>query len=275
MQNPPRLDRLTEPIRVADSPISGKCSLHFPDIGGASPEELLWRKPEQRFRPFGRIFHKKCRLLGWITFLLLAPLQADDNTMMPMLTPEARSTIEQGLSEFRDNKFEDAEKTFQKVTDMVPNHPMGWINLGSVQYRLGKLDDAERSLRKAVHLDPEVAQAWLTLGIVAYNKEEPEAALAALSQAVFFDSASARAHMYLGVCMRKRGWLDAAEDELRKAVELDPNYSEAQFNLAIIYSERTPPALELARRHYYRALALGAAADPDLEKLLKPSPEKK
>jgi hypothetical protein len=36
--------------------------LHFPDIGGASPEELLWQKPEQRFRPSGRIFHEKCGL---------------------------------------------------------------------------------------------------------------------------------------------------------------------------------------------------------------------
>jgi Flp pilus assembly protein TadD len=209
------------------------------------------------------------------SLLLAIPLRGADINSLPMLTPEARSAIEQGLSEFRDNKFDEAEKTFQKVTEMVPNHPMGWINLGSVEYRLGKFDEAEKSLRKAVHLDPEVAQTWLTLGIVAYNKDEPEAALAALSQAAYLDSNNARAHMYLGVCMRKRGWLDAAEDELRKAVELDPNYPEAQFNLAIIYSERTPPALELARRHYYRALALGAAADPDLEKFLKRSPETK
>jgi Flp pilus assembly protein TadD len=209
--------------------------------------------------------------------LLLLPcsLQAEDTNTLPMLTPEARDAIEQGLAQFRDNKFDEAEKTFQKVTEMVPNHPMGWINLGSVEYRLGKLDEAEKSLRKAVHLDPEVAQTWLTLGIVSYNKNEPEAALAALSQAVYLDSSNARAHMYLGVLMRKRGWLDAAEDELRKAVELDSTYAEAQFNLAIIYTERTPPALELARRHYYRALALGAAADPDLEKLLKRSPAKK
>jgi Tfp pilus assembly protein PilF len=207
--------------------------------------------------------------------LLADPLQAEDTSSLPMLTPEARSAIEQGLSEFRDNKFEDAEKTFQKVTEMVPNHPVGWINLGSVEYRLGKLDDAERSLRKAVHLDPEVAQTWLTLGIISYNKDEREAALAALSQAVYLDSSNARAHMYLGVLMRKRGWLDAAEDELRKAVELDSTYAEAQFNLAMIYMERTPPAIELARRHYYRALALGAAADPEMERLLRRSPKTK
>jgi Flp pilus assembly protein TadD len=203
------------------------------------------------------------------------PIHADDTNSFPMLTPEARDTIEKGLTQFRDNKFDEAEKSFQKVTEMVPNHPMGWINLGSVEYRLGKLNEAEKSLRKAVHLDPEVAQSWLTLGIVSYNRDEPEAALAALSQAVYLDSGNARAHMYLGVLMRKRGWLDAAEDELRKAVELDSTYAEAQFNLAMIYIERSPPAVELARRHYYRALALGAAADPDLEKLLKRSPKAK
>ena len=209
--------------------------------------------------------------------LLLPPcsLQAEDTNTLPMLTPEARDAIEQGLAQFRDNKFDEAEKTFQKVTEMVPNHPVGWINLGSVEYRLGQLDEAERSLRKAVHLDPEVAQTWLTLGIVSYNKDEPEAALAALSQAVYLDSSNARAHMYLGVLMRKRGWLDAAEDELHRSVELDSTYSEAQFNLAMIYTERTPPALELARRHYYRALALGAVADPDMERLLKRSPKTK
>ena len=214
-------------------------------------------------------------IIGIHLLLLLYPIHAEDANSLPMLTPEARDTVEKGLAQFRDNKFDEAEKTFQQVTEMVPNHPMGWINLGSVEYRLGKLDEAEKSLRKAVHLDPEVAQTWLTLGIVSYNKDEPEAALAALGQAVYLDSGNARAHMYLGVLMRKRGWLDAAEDELRKAVELDSTYAEAQFNLAMIYVERTPPALELARRHYYRALALGAAADPDLEKLLKRSPETK
>src|SRR5258708_16832530 len=154
--------------------------------------------------------------------LLLPPcsLQAEDTNTLPMLTPEARDAIEQGLAQFRDNKFDEAEKTFQKVTEMVPNHPMGWINLGSVEYRLGKLDEAEKSLRKAIHLDPEVAQTWLTLGIVSYNKDEPEAALAALSQAVYLDSSNARAHMYLVVLMLKRVGLNSASVDLLKPRDL-------------------------------------------------------
>ena len=127
-------------------------------------------------------------------------------------------------------------------------------------------------MRKAVHLDPDGTQAWLTLGIIAFRKGELEASLAALSQAVYLEPDNAHAHMYLGVLARKRGWLDAAEEELRKAVELDDSYAEAHFNLAMVYTERQPPAIELARRHYYRARALGAAADPDMERILKQAP---
>jgi len=79
------------------------------------------------------VVNRFCVVLALSTALdlLLPPcsLQAEDTNTLPMLTPEARDAIEQGLAQFRGNKFDEAEKTFQKVTEMVPNHPMGWINL--------------------------------------------------------------------------------------------------------------------------------------------------
>jgi Flp pilus assembly protein TadD len=190
----------------------------------------------------------------------------------PAMEPEVRQAFENGLAKFRASQFQEAKQAFTRVTEQLPNYSGGWINLGSAEYRLDELDNAEKHLRKAVHLDPDITQAWLTLGIIAFRKGELEASLAALSQAVYLEPDNAHAHMYLGVLARKRSWLDAAEDELRKAVELDENYAEAHFNLAMVYTERQPPAIELARRHYYRARALGAAADPDLDRLLKQSP---
>ena len=56
---------------------------------------------------------------------------------------------------------------------------------------------------------------------------------------------------------------------MRKAIELQPNYTEAHFNLAVFYLQRTPPAVELARRHYQKALDLGASPDAQLEKSLE------
>jgi Flp pilus assembly protein TadD len=56
---------------------------------------------------------------------------------------------------------------------------------------------------------------------------------------------------------------------LRRAVEIRPDYADAHFNLAVFCLERDPPAVELARRHYRRALDLGAAPDPLVERALK------
>jgi len=208
-----------------------------------------------------------------IAFIFLSPVGVRSEQLnAPVMEPDVRQAFEKGLAEFQAGQFLDAKEAFARVTERLPNYSLGWINLGSAEYRLDKLDDAEKHLRKAVHLDPDVTQAWLTLGIIAFRKDELEASLAALSQAVYLEPDNAHAHMYLGVLARKRGWLDAAEEELRKAVELDDSYAEAHFNLAMVYTERQPPAIELARRHYYRARALGAAADPDMERILKQAP---
>ena len=177
--------------------------------------------------------------------------------------------LQEGLADFRIQKFKDAKAEFQKMTDLAPDHPMGWVNLGSAEFRLGEVAEAEEHLKKAVRLDPTAQQAWLTLGIIDYQKDALDAGLAALSQAVYLDPRDPKAHLYLGILIRKRGWLAAAEDEMRKAIELDEKYAEAHFNLAVLYLEHQPPAVELARRHYYRALKLGAEPDAELDRALK------
>jgi Flp pilus assembly protein TadD len=57
--------------------------------------------------------------------------------------------------------------------------------------------------------------------------------------------------------------------EIRRAIEIDPQYADAHFNLAVVYSKERNPKVELARYHYKKALDLGAKPDPDLEALLK------
>jgi tetratricopeptide (TPR) repeat protein len=184
------------------------------------------------------------------------------------LSDEATQAVAQGVLLFKDSKLKEAKEAFRKVTELAPNHPIGWINLGSVKFRLGEIDQAAEHLKKAVGLDPTAQQAWLTLGIIEYQKNELDAGLAALSQAVYLDPKDAKAHLYLGVLIRKKGWLSGAEDEMRKAIELDETYAEAHYNLAVLCLERQPPAIELARRHYFRALKLGGKPDPELDRTL-------
>lgn len=206
--------------------------------------------------------------ISWFSGSLLSAADPPDRAL-PTLSEDARSAASRGLADFRKDNFEAAKSEFQKMTELVPTHPMAWANLGSAEFRLGQIPQAEEHLKKAVLLDPTAQQAWLTLGIIDYQKNDLYAGLAALSQAVCLDPRDPKAHLYLGVLIRKRGWLDGAEDEMRKAIELDEQYAEAHFNLAVLYLERQPPAVELARRHYYRALKLGAEPDAELDRVLK------
>ncbi len=236
--------------------------------------QFSWRKPVPR--PAERISGGLGLVLVLVWWFFLgnftgSRLRAADppETTFPVLSEEAKDAAARGLADFRKERFKEAKEEFQKMADLFPTHPMAWANLGSAEFRLGETSEAEEHLKRAVHLDPTAQQAWLTLGIIDYQKNDLYAGLAAFGQAILLDPHDPKAHLYLGVLIRKRGWLQGAEDEMRKAIDLDEDYAEAHFNLAVLYLERQPPAIELARRHYYRALKLGAEHDAELDRVLK------
>ena len=73
---------------------------------------------------------------------------------------------------------------------------------------------------------------------------------------------------FLAIEAKDLGWNDAALSELQRAIDINPDYAIAHFNLAAMYLEQKPPAKALARRHYDKALSLGAEKDEVLERKL-------
>ncbi len=198
-----------------------------------------------------------------------SPSSSDPVSYVPLAAREAAG---EGNAAFAKRDFAGARKAYQQALKLAPDNLVGLVNLGVVEFSLGNKAEAERLLRKAVQIKIETAAAWLTLGIIYMDSNRLDDALAALTQAVLHEPRNARARNYLGVVVGRMGWIDAAQVELRKAVEIDPNYSDAHYNLAAFYLESRPPAVELARRHYYRSLELGAEADPEIENKLKSAP---
>ncbi|HEY5704408.1 MAG TPA: tetratricopeptide repeat protein [Terrimicrobiaceae bacterium] len=194
---------------------------------------------------------------------------ANDGRYVPEV---ARQAAAEGNAAFARRDFERAYRAYSNVLALAPDNLLGLINLGVVEYSLKKLDDAEAHLKRAVQLKLDAGPAWLTLGIIYMDRNRLDEAFAALAQATLYDPRNPRARNYLGVVVGRKGWIDGAQAELRKAVEIDPSYSDAHFNLAVFYLEGKPPSIELARRHYYRAIELGAEPDPDIEKTLKSAP---
>ncbi len=178
------------------------------------------------------------------------------------LAREAKASFDQG-------KFKQAEKQYQEILTKSPNNLYSLSNLGVVLFRNGKLKAAELTLKKAIAIAPTDEFTHTTLGIVYYQQSKFDDALSELTKSLAINPKSATAHNYLGITASQKGWQEAAEKEMLEAIAENPEYADAHFNLAVVYSTSQPPAKELARRHYERALALGAEADPTLDKLLR------
>jgi tetratricopeptide (TPR) repeat protein len=182
--------------------------------------------------------------------------------------PQALSdAVEEGNAAYARKDYAVARKAYERVLKLDGSNLMGLVNLGLVESALGNKAKAEETLKKAISIRLETAPAWLALGMMYMDEDRSDAALAALSQAALYDPQNARTRNFLGVVIGRRGWIDGAQTELRRAVELDPSYSDAHYNLAVFYLQEKAPAIELARRHYFKARELGLEKDNEMEKV--------
>ncbi|HEY5753211.1 MAG TPA: tetratricopeptide repeat protein [Chthoniobacterales bacterium] len=212
-------------------------------------------------------------LIAWVTGIALQAFAQEatpsPTPRFPPLSVEAKTAAQQGMTAFQSGDLDSARLAFEKMRGLSPGHPMALINLGTILFQQGKLDQAAEMLQQATVIAPDSAEAWTFLGMVFVRQEKFDEALAALARSQVIDPNNPRTHNYLGVTVGRKGWFDGAEAELRRALELDPKYADAQFNLTLIYLQRDPPDLELAKYHYQKAIALGAPPDDSVAKQLK------
>lgn len=180
---------------------------------------------------------------------------------------EARYKL--GIMALSKNDSVAAASDFAKVLEWNASHLGALVNLGWIAQRRQEWTDSESFMRRAVAVAPENPAVWLGLGLAVLEQSKLDAAIAAFAQVVALDPKSARGHRFFGLALGRRGWVQAAEEELRRSLEIEPDDAGAHFNLAVFYLRRKPVAVELARRHYYRALDLGSEPDPALEESLK------
>ncbi|MBU6182005.1 MAG: tetratricopeptide repeat protein [Verrucomicrobia bacterium] len=182
------------------------------------------------------------------------------------------NALAEGNAAFEKQDLPVARRAYEQVLKVDPRNVAALVNLGLIEIQLKNPKRAEELLNQAVDIRIDTPQAWLALGMIHMDAEKPDAALAALSQAVLRDPENPKARNFLGVVIGRRGWIDGAQAELRRAVELDPAYADAHYNLAVFYLQEKPPAVELARRHYFKARELGVEKDPEMEKVFRQPP---
>ena len=185
------------------------------------------------------------------------------------LPGDVRGLVQKAKKLFEAKNYPEAEKIYQRIVEKSPKSYFALSNLGAVQIEGGKLPDAEVALKRAVGVNGNDSYAYTNLGIAYSRQGKFGEAIGVLQKALALNEADAVAHNYLGVCLGQKEQWPEAEMQLKKAIELKPEYSDAHFNLAVLYATTQPPSLQLAKEHYVRATALGAAPDTSLERLIQ------
>ncbi len=186
-----------------------------------------------------------------------------------LLPPDTKILAQQAAEAFGKGDWNSARSAYTEMLELDGENSLAWANLGAVEQQAGRTDEAVHCFEKSVHFNPQLSQSWVALGLIASAQGDTYRAVSMLTRAIHEDPQDARAHNHLAVTMQSLGWRDAAALELQRAIELAPDYGIAHFNLALMYLEQKPPATELARRHYEKALALGVEKDDIVERRLR------
>jgi Flp pilus assembly protein TadD len=196
----------------------------------------------------------------------VAPTNAPPSVVAPAPDLEVDRLLREAQRALAGHDVGAAADFYALVLVREPNHALAAVNLGVIRYQQGRLDDAVQVLRLA----PDDGRSRALLGIILFRQGQLEAALVELQRAIELVPDNSEAHNFLGITLSEKGRAVEGEREVRRALELKPGYADAHMNLALLYARQSPPRVELARWHYRRAVALGAAPDPALEVLLTP-----
>lgn len=185
------------------------------------------------------------------------------------LPPAAAQLVVQARQYFSAGQFDKAETAYLDAAKLADKNVAVLANLAAIQIELSHYSAANDNLQKALALEPGDANSLFVLGNLRLHQQKYDDAVDALSRAAKQDPKNAEIQNYLGQALSEKGQRAAAEAALRKAIELDPNYISAHINLAVVYVTQQPPAVELARFHYQKALSAGAQRNVELEKLME------
>jgi tetratricopeptide (TPR) repeat protein len=222
----------------------------------------------------------KIGIMILLTFAFLSFAQGEEKTEPPklgiaegrktgLLPPNTENLAQKAAKAFAAQDWKGARKAYQEMLEVDPENSLAWANLGAVEQQAGQIQAAIDCFEKSVGFNSDLVQSWLALGQLYAARGDKYRAISVFARAIHEDPQDARAHNYLAIVCKNLGWTDAAEAELQRAIELNPEYGIAHFNLALMYLERKPPALELTRRHYDKAVQLGLERDDIVERKLK------
>jgi len=141
-----------------------------------------------------------------------------------------------GIGLFLQGDLKGAEQAFARITEMDPQNPDGWTNVGRVRVQEGNTEGAREVLLKALALKPGLARANFFYARVLKEEGKYDEATHVLQTVLAQFPRDRVVHNELGrVLFLQKRYADAVK-ELQQTLTIDPEDLQANYNLMLCYT---------------------------------------
>ncbi len=143
-----------------------------------------------------------------------------------------------GQFEIQMGNFAAAEKSFDDLTQKVPDYMPAWLGRAEVALDEKKLDDSASALKKVLDSDPQNADALVLRARLDMARGNTADGTSELERLVKNFPRAPRMHYQLALAYIIGGKTDKAMNQLHETLDLDPNFAQPAFILAQLDTQR-------------------------------------
>ena len=158
------------------------------------------------------------------------PMASAPKAAAEALWHQANDLVNQG-------KLRDAVPLYLQVSDVWPEQPVVWLNLGIVLGGLDRHEEAVQCLRRALDIEPDNPQTQFQLGQMQEHLGQPEQAARSYLTATELDPGFLDAWHGLAGISRLSGEIDLTKQYLRRVFELEPRHPASHFTMGNLLLE--------------------------------------
>jgi tetratricopeptide (TPR) repeat protein len=176
--------------------------------------------------------------LGRVPLHRLAHVDGTSISVTSALAPApAKKAFEKGLEQAKKNKWDDAQKSFEKAVQIYPKYATAWYQLGWLQVRKPDLPSAKHSFEQSVAADPKYVNPYDGLAQIAMQANDWHAVIDVTSKLIslnpvnfpdaYYDNSVANCYL---------GNFDDGQKSALQGIRVDENHQipRLQYLLAMI-----------------------------------------
>ncbi|OQY57568.1 MAG: hypothetical protein B6245_16365 [Desulfobacteraceae bacterium 4572_88] len=152
--------------------------------------------------------------------------------------PSVAGLLNAAVKHHQAGEFDKAEKIYQEILRLHPDHPDALHLLGVALHQMGRREEAISLIEKAIQISPENGHYHNNLGVVLRDMGKPAEAVVYYEKALKFTPDYAEAHINMGMAYKDLGKPDEAIACFQKLLETDPQNAEAYHNIGLVQKDQ-------------------------------------